>query len=186
MTNKLYAQVVNGKIAATLTEEHIINSCKSFELFTEIDRSGKPENIGKYEVVVETFDFKFNRAFSVYTVKPMPIDVLLGKAHDLGPQLTSDVELVNLIRMTVDTLVTERLDNFAKERGYSSILSLAGYAGSEDPVFDSEGKTGKLIRERTNRALLDLLSLVMNGKREIPTTFAEIVSLLPALNWTEA
>lgn len=180
---RLFASVVDGNIVAVLTEENVRNSCKSFELFKEINREGRPTNIGKYQEVIETFEYKYGGAFSVFTVRELPIDTLLGKAKTLGAGLIGDLELVTIIKRTVEKMVDATLDSFAAEKGYSSMATVAGYINSEDAEFKADSIFATGVRDKTYRALYNLLSMVVSGNREIPSTFAEIQSILPVAKW---
>lgn len=180
---RLFASVEDGIITAVLTEENVRNSCKSFELFKEVNREGRPITIGKYQEVIESFEYKYGGAFSVYTVRELPIDILLAKAKDLGTGLIGDVELVTIIKRTIEKMVDASLDSFVRVKGYSSMATVAGYINSEDAEFKADSVFATGVRDKTYRALYNLLTLVMSGAREIPATYTEMQTLLPVAKW---
>lgn len=77
----------------------------------------------------------------------------------------------------------QRLDNFARARGYDGILSLCSYSTDPDPVYSSEGRSGVLARSQTWGALRVIRDSVLSGQRPMPGTWAEIESELPPLVW---
>lgn len=84
-------------------------------------------------------------------------------------------------RMTQD-----RLDSFAQTRSYDGILSAATYAGSAVPRFDAEGRYAVEARDATWAALYALLERVEAGETDRPTSWEEVESHLPRLQWPSA
>lgn len=78
-----------------------------------------------------------------------------------------------------------RLDSFARERGYDNIQSTCTYVNSTVPRFVTDGICAISARDGTWSALYLLMDEIEQGRREIPTTFAEIEALLPILKWSE-
>lgn len=78
--------------------------------------------------------------------------------------------------------IQERLDSFARERGYDSILSACTYATSSVPRFAAEGKRAVDVRDATWAAAAQLLGEVQAGKRAVPTV-DEVFAALPVLEW---
>lgn len=77
----------------------------------------------------------------------------------------------------------QRLDTFAKSRGYDGILSLCTYATSSYPKFQAEGQYGVTARDGTWSKLYEILLAVQDGTRPVPSGYAEIEPELPALVW---
>lgn len=77
----------------------------------------------------------------------------------------------------------ERLDLFAMERGYDSILSACTYATSAIPKFQQEGQYCVTARDDTWASLYQILAEVEAGTRPMPTGFEAIEPLLPAVSW---
>lgn len=77
----------------------------------------------------------------------------------------------------------DRLDAFARTRGYDGILSACTYAHGTDPVFGYEGDYCVAVRDATWRTLYDILAAVETGTRPAPADYAEIEPELPALDW---
>ena len=77
----------------------------------------------------------------------------------------------------------ERLDTFARTRGYDNILSACTYATGGVPKFAAEGQYAVAARDNTWAALYTLLADVQAGTTPMPTGFADIEPLLPVLAW---
>lgn len=77
----------------------------------------------------------------------------------------------------------QRLDNFARSRGYDGILSLCTYAASAYPKFQAEGAYGVVARDGTWSKLYEILLEVQNGTRPVPSGYKDIEPELPMLTW---
>ncbi len=77
----------------------------------------------------------------------------------------------------------ERLDAFARTRGYDGVLSACTYATSTLQRFQEEGQYCVQARDATWLALYTLMAEVEAGQRPIPSSYADIEPLLPALEW---
>ncbi|MES2948682.1 MAG: hypothetical protein V4858_09080 [Pseudomonadota bacterium] len=87
------------------------------------------------------------------------------------------------IQKQVVFLTQMRLDNFAQTRGYDSMLSACTYATSGVPRFASDGQYAVTARDATWAALYTLMDEVQAGTKPMPTGFADVEPLLPALEW---
>lgn len=87
------------------------------------------------------------------------------------------------IKQEITDATQARLDAWARERNYDGILSLCTYAFDPDPKFQAEGQLGVDARSATWAALYSVLAEVEAGTRPMPESFADVESLLPALNW---
>lgn len=82
------------------------------------------------------------------------------------------------------TLATQaRLDDFARTRNYDGILSACSYDSSAVPQFAAEGACCVTGRDATWAALYAVLAEVLAGTRPMPESFADVETLLPALEW---
>lgn len=77
----------------------------------------------------------------------------------------------------------QRLDAFARTRGYDGILSACTYATSAVPRLAAEGQRAANRRDTTWETLYGLLAEAEAGTRAWPTGFAEVEPLLPVLTW---
>lgn len=78
--------------------------------------------------------------------------------------------------------VQQRLDDFAKTRGYDGILSAATYATSTVPTFAAEGQYAVQIRDATWAKCYEILAAVEAGTKPVPT-LDELMSELPVMTW---
>ena len=80
--------------------------------------------------------------------------------------------------------VQQRLDDFAKTRGYGGILSATTYATSNVSKFAAEGQYCVDVRDTTWAKCYEILSAVESGTRLAPT-MDEFFAELPELKWPE-
>jgi hypothetical protein len=78
--------------------------------------------------------------------------------------------------------IQQRLDDFARTRGYDGILSAATYATSTVPKFAAEGQYAVEARDATWADAWVILDAVLSGQRPMPT-LEEVFAELPALAW---
>lgn len=78
--------------------------------------------------------------------------------------------------------IQKHLDEFAKTRGYDSIISACTYADSTIPAFKAEGVYAVSARDATWVTGCEILNAVNDGTRAAPTV-EELIAELPALAW---
>lgn len=96
---------------------------------------------------------------------------------DVAAPQTKD-EIIN--RYTA--LIQQRLDDFARTRGYDSILSACTYATSTTPQFKAEGQRCVELRDATWAKATEIMQAVQSGARSMPT-WDELQAELPVLEW---
>lgn len=79
-------------------------------------------------------------------------------------------------------LLEEKLNNFAKERGYDTILAACSYATSTVDKFRNEGQICVKHRDNSWYRLFEILAEVRDGFRLMPT-WEELDAELPTLTW---
>ena len=79
--------------------------------------------------------------------------------------------------------VQERLDSFAKTRGYAGIMSACTYATSTNAKFAAEGQYCVESRDATWATLYQILDDVKSGSRLPPNSYEELEAELPVLEW---
>jgi len=87
------------------------------------------------------------------------------------------------VKDEVVQLTQIRLDSFAQDRGYDSILSACSYVSSSVVKFATEGQYCVSARDATWAKLLEILDEVVAGTRPMPSGYAEIEPELPPLVW---
>lgn len=109
----------------------------------------------------------------------------------LAEQVPAGSEIAPEGAMTADQFMAhvtdcaqQRLDVWAKTRGYDGIVSLCSYATSANPTFGAEGQRGVVLRDATWQALIDLKQAVINGERSMPGSWEAVEAELPALTWS--
>lgn len=81
-----------------------------------------------------------------------------------------------------DAAVQQRLDDFAKTRNYTNVMSAATYATSTVPKFKAEGQYAVEARDATWAKCYEILAAVEAGSRPMPT-LDELLAELPVLTW---
>jgi hypothetical protein len=89
------------------------------------------------------------------------------------------------VQEQIVTATQQRLDDFAKTRNYDGILSLATYATSTVPKFQTEGQYGVESRDATWAKLYEIMAEVEAGTRPMPTGYTDIEPELPPLVWPD-
>lgn len=87
------------------------------------------------------------------------------------------------VKQEITAAVQERLDTFARTKGYDGILSACSYASSNHPKYAPEGRYCIQAREETWDILFAIESDVLQGTRPMPLSYEEIASELPVLSW---
>jgi len=82
----------------------------------------------------------------------------------------------------LNTLTTNRLETFARRRGYSSLLEVTSYTGSTVTQLSDDAVIATTSRDDTQSAKLNIFADVRSGARTVPTP-EEFVSELPTLSW---
>lgn len=101
--------------------------------------------------------------------------------YDMGELKTLQEQQAETQKQFTDA-IQQRLDDFAKTRGYDGIMSACSYFGSSNPRFKAEADRALQLRDDTWAACYAILNEVLAGNRPVPT-LDEIVSELPALTW---
>jgi len=111
-----------------------------------------------------------------------PVDCV--RAWEVFPLPLEDVAANQAgLQANIVAAAQARLDAWAQTRGYDGILSAATYAASAVPQFAAEGQAAVNARDATWATLYTLLLEVQMGTRPMPTSFADVEPLLPALAW---
>ena len=122
-----------------------------------------------------------------YTEQPLGLESLMGRLPSAANP-DADFPTPNLMRriqqLTIDR-IQQRLDDFAKTRGYDGIVSGATYATSPNVKFSAEGQYCVEARDATWSALYVFNDKVSKGEVPLPTRYIEIEAALPALVWPD-
>ena len=87
------------------------------------------------------------------------------------------------VREEIAVRVQERLDAFARTRGYDNIVSACSYATSAHAKYGPEGRYCVAARESTWDALFAIEADVIAVNRPMPAGYEDIEAELPALVW---
>jgi hypothetical protein len=110
-------------------------------------------------------------------------DVTYGwVVRDFPPPPPPPAKTPEQVQAEFSAAIQARLDGFAQERLYDSILSACTYATSTEQTFAAEGQRCVTLRDATWRAAWTILAEVQAGTRTAPTP-EELFDLLPDLTW---
>jgi len=103
------------------------------------------------------------------------------------PEPTMDEKIATAYQY-LDSMVEQRLDNFAKEKKYANIVSACSYATSSNPTFAAEAAYCVKMRDKTYAKCYELINEILPkvqaGLRPIPE-WEEIEVQLPVLSWDD-
>lgn len=191
-----YGRLQDGKLVEyPVFDTHIENRGHPKDWYTPVSYLDKqehdqfsylreiPEVIDKTSIVVR------------YVVELLPLESLLQRLpKDIGsitsPNEAPSPELISEIQSRVIDLVEQRLDAFAATRGYgnsrtSPIVSASSFATSSDPKHGPEGRYCVQARDDTWNALWKYWADILKGVKGYPTSFNDVVEVLPPLKWPD-
>ncbi len=87
------------------------------------------------------------------------------------------------IKEQITAQVQQRLDDFARSRGYDDIVSACSYATSQHQKYGPEGRYCVTAREDTRDVMFAIEAEVVAGTRPMPRSYDEIEPELPVLAW---
>ncbi|MEY2909068.1 MAG: hypothetical protein RLZZ602_1591 [Pseudomonadota bacterium] len=151
-------------LPADLTKVHEIDGD-----FFRIYPTDKPVVTGAKRVVEITPEWLMGTWRQAWRVEELEGDDLEAYRNSLMQKLTQNVQ--------------NRLDVFAKTRGYDSILSATTYVDDPNPKFAQEGEYCKNARSQTWKKLYEILDGVLSGEIPEPSSYSDIEPLLPDLIW---
>lgn len=79
--------------------------------------------------------------------------------------------------------VQNRMDAFAKTRGYDDMKSLCNYGTSTDPIYQAEAARGIYLRDTIWRELFTYFEGIVNATEAIPSEWADIEAHYVPLTW---
>lgn len=101
-----------------------------------------------------------------------------GNTPDPAPGLS-----IADFKEAAEAAVQKRLDDFAKTRGYASIVSACTYATSKNDQRRAEGQYCVDARDESWDICYAFEADVGKGLRPMPSDVAEVLAALPPLKW---
>ena len=92
-------------------------------------------------------------------------------------------ETVDITIKRIIDYIQYKLDEFAKEKGYDSILSAVSYSTSDIPKFKAEGIYAKKLRDSVWNKANELFNEFKSEQWETIPTMSEIIQELPEIKW---
>lgn len=192
---EVYARVEDRRIVEyPVYGIHITNRAHPFEWYQKVIFNPKPAT-PEFHYLQEVPILQINNEVHVtYVPVAMTLRDLLAVIYPqtvAGDNVeveavaisTIDENLVNRIVELVRQHVQRLLDDFAKQRGYDSIVSAVSYANSSVQQFANEGQRALQKRDEAWTNMYAYIAEVKAGSKPVPKTIAEIEAELPALTW---
>lgn len=193
---KVYARVVDGKVVEyPVAPIHITNRAHPLSWYTEVVFDTRPEE-KEFFTVQEEVKVVGGRVTVSFKQVPQSLDAVLARINNPSNAIPADgeelpavafgdvaPEAVQRVIELAREMVQKRLDDFAREKNYDGILSVASYATSKNSVFAVEGQKAVDARDESWLALYTYLGKVQGGVLPVPKTSADIEAVLPALSW---
>lgn len=101
-----------------------------------------------------------------------------GKPCLIDPAPPSNEQIAKNFLATIQTFI----DNAVRERDYDSMISLASYADSTNPVFRQEAIAAIEWRDHVWEIAYAIYENIKSGKRTV-TTVETLINELPRLKW---
>ena len=115
-------------------------------------------------------------------------DVVYDVIAEVIPQAVLDAQEAARREQLIASFTVEaqaRIDEFAKARGYGSILSACSYTTSSVPRYASDAVHAIAKRDAWWVALNAIMNDVLLDNRAEPVSFEEILPELPELTWPQ-
>lgn len=199
--DKTYARVINEGVIAErhVTLENIRNRNHPLELYTEVVYENQPQpprfhkSVENARAVRNAITGKWE-VFVSYTYVALTLQEMLNEVNSrfssfpVNEDERTPIEEIDplAVAQCIELSRQEgqrRLDAFAKERQYDSIVSLASYATSKDANFAREGQRGVDLRDQVWASLRNYSEQVATGYRPVPRTEQEVYRIFPILTW---
>jgi hypothetical protein len=190
--NQVFARVQNNAITEfPVMGLHITNRAHPVEWYQEVVYEPKPA-IDNFHYLAESAYLDANQVVKVqYTIEPIGLEQMLSRNVDrTDPEKLVALSIakfdeaeMNRIIWLVTEYVQLRLDNFAKLKGYSGILSAISYTNSTVLYFASDSIITNKARDETWTALYKYLDDIKAELEPVPMIVQEIEKVLPVLSW---
>lgn len=147
-----------------------------------------PEFLSSQNVYIVDDAVGFNPATQkIINVEPY-IDGSLVRTVSVAGLTVEEIENKRIERVSfrIQQFLIEaqkRLDDFAKTKGYDSIMSVCTYKDSTREVFRNDAAKAIVIRDGWWETLATIASEVLSGQRAEPENFEALLSELPQLSW---
>lgn len=189
--SEVFALVSNGRLYEyPVTRSQIVNRGLTVSQFLPVRFDHQPAKVPAYHFAKEVPEIFEDHVQIHYQVTPIALEQLLirvyhpdGVLNEGNPNATiADVpaDLFNAIIAAIKVEVQERLDAFARERGYDGIVSAITYRDSVVEQFRNDANRCINIRDTSWAQLYQYLAQLQQGTVALPKNKAEIMAMLPA------
>lgn len=191
----LFARVKNGVIVEyPVYRAFIKNRGDLVSNYTPVVQEEKP-TLPKFYKYVETKKVMPGYVLVSYEAVPLTLQEMLRSLVKNTPQNVvstanvvpriEDIEADVIMRISVlaGDYAEEKMDAFAKTKGYKDMDRAIGYKDDPDPGFAAEGQRCNELRSLTWKNLNTYFNGILGGTTPVPTTVAEIQAVLPVYTW---
>lgn len=190
----LFARVKDGKIVEfPVYYMHIRNRNHPVSRYTRVVEGPKPD-VPKFHHLTQKVEIIGRDVVVSYQAVPTPLSAMLSTLltmNDEGelqalPITEVEPETIEHIYTQVSDYIHDRLDEFARTRGYNSLDSLIGkYRDSAVPKFAAEAARGRELLDQTWANQLQYFEEILSGAVPVPTSIADINARIPEMTWAD-
>lgn len=190
----LFARVVDGKVVEyPVYRIHIKNRAHPLSFYTPVVKTEAPAP-DQFGTVDESLEVRPDAVHAVYTKRPLTLTEILRTFQVQNPEdpmapMTAksiseiDPATVRHVYSLAGDYVSVKLDEFARTKRYNDFIHLTGYRYSAIPSFAAEAMRGYTLRDQIWANLLNYFTQVTTGAVPVPTSIADVDSLIPAMTW---
>ncbi len=191
----VFARVTDGKVVEyPIYRIHIRNRAHPLSYYHRIVDAGAPapDEFGTVDQTLEVHPD--NTVHVVYTKRPLTLAEILRTFQVQNPEdpmapMTAksiseiDPATVQHVYSLAGDYVSVKLDEFARTKRYNDFIHLTGYRYSAIPSFAAEAMRGYTLRDQIWANLMNYFTQVTTGAVPVPTSIADVDSLIPAMTW---
>lgn len=159
--NVSFPETINYDTFSSFGYERVVHSTPPLETFYTGVRELTPEFSGGI----------WKQKWETYTKEHTPEEIT-----------EYETDQKNAILDTFKNAIQDRLDDFARTRGYDNVFSLCTYSTSTNIQFAAEGQRGVDLRDQCWAIGYQILNDVEKGLRPLPT-IEEVLAEMPEMTW---
>jgi hypothetical protein len=183
-TRKVYARLNDAKtkiVEYPVLPVHIRNRAHPLDWYTEVQYSiPRLTKAPPFHKLRERLTVRDGKVYSRNVAIAFTVDELLKVAKETE---TMEPETRTRVLFLMEEAVRARLNDFAKLKGYDSIVSVISYIGDPIETYNQEAIRARELRSQTWDTFYNHPFIKGEEGVSIPASFAEIQEQLPVLTW---
>jgi hypothetical protein len=189
----IYARITDGKVTEyPVTEENIQLRALPMDWFLPCEVQPRPDK-DDANMVVEVYEVQETKVLVTYKTTTIHPQDLLDTLYEyvtrpLNRPFMGRIPSTTAFSTVVawfEKKIEKRLDDFAKQRGYTNVFTLTTYANSKVESRRLEAERGIDLRDHTWTAFYAFLDKLSKGEVDYPSCYEDVEKQLPALTWND-